>query len=217
MASEGFRYLGINFTHSLFHLQKMNLSKLVNDVKGDLCLMEARSCQSSSLTALLCGALASSFAKYTANPIILSSLIIWKQFRQHFGLTSASPHSPICKNHLFLPSSLDAAFASRGKSVSLMHLPIRRLLISLIFVISSIYQNQICFDISKCVTMPVHTFPHSPNFPADTLLEKILSTPGSCSKTSVFYDLILFAETPSLSATKSYWERELGLDLTEEY
>jgi len=74
------------------------------------CIIEASSCTSSSLPALLFAPRTTRPSQYTNNPIVLSSLKIWKQFRQHFGLISSSVLSPICNNHLFLPSSLDPTF-----------------------------------------------------------------------------------------------------------
>ena len=75
------------------------------------CSMEANSCPRSSLPALLFAPLPTRYSQYTNNPVFLSSLKIWNQFRQHFELKSSSVLMPICNNHLFLPSTLDSTYS----------------------------------------------------------------------------------------------------------
>lgn len=107
---------GLSLPNFLFYywatnIQNMLLGRSPSDFVW--CLMEAQSCHGTSLPSLLCAPAASSSpSKYSSNSIVISSLRIWNQFRQHFKLTSPSPHSPICNNHLFIPSTLDGAFAS---------------------------------------------------------------------------------------------------------
>ena len=72
--------------------------------------MEDASYHPSSLAALVCAPLASHCPSYIKNPIVLSFLKIWKQFRQHFKLSTPIPLSPTCNNHFFPPSNTDTAF-----------------------------------------------------------------------------------------------------------
>ena len=74
------------------------------------CKLEAKSC-STSLLALLTSKLPFQSFQYTCNPIVVSTLKIWFQFRCTFGLKGLSNHSPIHNNHLFLPPSIDNAFS----------------------------------------------------------------------------------------------------------
>lgn len=74
----------------------------------DWCQIEAYLCNSISLSALICGPLNAHPAKVTSNPIVLTTIKILKQFRQHLKLTSLSPLMPFCENHLFLPAALDS-------------------------------------------------------------------------------------------------------------
>ena len=84
----------------------------------DWCQMEARSCGSTPLSALICAPLNSYPVGYTSNLIVLSTVKIWRQFRCHFKIHSMSPHMPI-SNHIFLPSSLDPVFSSWKKKIFL--------------------------------------------------------------------------------------------------
>ncbi len=72
--------------------------------------IENASCKSSSLNALLCFSITLSPLKYSDNIIVKNSLKIWIQFLRNFGL-QAMGSSPIYFNPLFLPSTLDGAYA----------------------------------------------------------------------------------------------------------
>lgn len=74
------------------------------------CTLEAHSCHSSSLPALVYPSLPTKWSRFTSNPIVLSTLKIWAQFQNHYKFTSPCPLGPICKNHLFPASSLDLTF-----------------------------------------------------------------------------------------------------------
>lgn len=72
--------------------------------------MEDNSSHPLSLAALVCSSLPYCCPNYIRNPVVLCSLKIWKQFRQHFKLSAPIPCTLICSNHLFHPSILDTAF-----------------------------------------------------------------------------------------------------------
>lgn len=42
--------------------------------------------------------------------MVLNTLKVWYQFRKHFKFVTSSPVGPLCRNHLFPPSSLDSTF-----------------------------------------------------------------------------------------------------------
>ncbi len=91
-----------------------NIQKLVfwvQDSSLPWCNLEAKSCVSSSLPAMVFSSLPMSPSHYTDNPIVCSSLKIFFQFRRHFKFTSASTMAPIHKNHLFLPPFSDSVFS----------------------------------------------------------------------------------------------------------
>lgn len=77
-----------------------------NSPSTDWCQMEVYSCNSISLSALICSPLNAHPTKVTSNPIVLTTIKILKQFKRHFKITSLSPLMPFCENHLFPPTAL---------------------------------------------------------------------------------------------------------------
>ena len=99
-----------NFMH---YYWAANIHKLVYWLKNpdaDWCNLEAQSCHSSSLSALVFSSLPLSPSCHSLNPLVQSTLKIWIQFRRHFKFSSASFLGPIGNNHLFAPSILDSTF-----------------------------------------------------------------------------------------------------------
>ncbi|KAF3855226.1 hypothetical protein F7725_023281 [Dissostichus mawsoni] len=74
--------------------------------ESDLSIYRQISCPTTSLLALLTSTLPSRPTQYSNNPIVVSTLRIWSQFRSAHGLHGSSIHSPIHNNHLFLPLTL---------------------------------------------------------------------------------------------------------------
>ncbi len=106
---------GLALPNFFIYYWAANISKIhswYNSPHLDWCKLEAQSCSSSSLPALVCAPISSRPSKCTINPVVCTSLRIWRQFRQHFKLTAPSLYGPIYKNHLFIPSTLDSAYAS---------------------------------------------------------------------------------------------------------
>ena len=91
-----------------------NIHKIIVSTKEPIlswCELEAKSCPNTSLLALLTSTLPSRPTQYSNNPIVVSTLRIWSQFRKAHGLHGSSIHSPIRNNHLFLPPYTDGAFS----------------------------------------------------------------------------------------------------------
>ena len=70
------------------------------------CIIEANSCTSSSLSALLFAPLS---ICTLINLLYFPYCTFGNTWRQHFGLKSPSVLTPICNNHLLLPSTMDTA------------------------------------------------------------------------------------------------------------
>ena len=100
-----------NMLHYYWAANILMLKKWCHSPEIIWCSMEANSCPRSSLPALLFAPLPTSYSQYTNNPVVLSSLKIWSQFRQHFQIKSPSVLMPICKNHLFPPSTMDLTYS----------------------------------------------------------------------------------------------------------
>lgn len=69
--------------------------------------LQSLSCTPSSLSALLHSPLNYPTGCYTKNIVVKSSLLIWRQFRRHFGLQAVPISIPLIQNHLFPPSMID--------------------------------------------------------------------------------------------------------------
>ena len=155
---------------------------------------------------------------YIKHPIVLSSLKIWKQFRQHFKLSTPIPLSPICSNHLFPPSNADSAYTlwrerglvrfsdlySEGTFASFNDLCVK-------FNLPQSHMFRY-FQAQNYARTHFTSFPQSP---AGSLITEILSLPMARCKISVLYDLTSSSNMSPLERVKSGWERELGFGLTD--
>lgn len=214
---------GLALPNFLFYYWAANIQKIYawcNSPNIDWCIIEANSCLSSSLSALVFDPNLKRPSKYTSNPIVLSSLKIWKQFCRHFKLNALSTLMPICGNHLFVPSTLDSTFAQlREKGLVLFHdlflddhvfASFNDLMSRFKISRSNLFRY---FQLRDFAKAHFNTFPHQP---MKTLIEDIMSLPKSHSHISSIYGLLRFSQFPPLFALKGTWERELGLELDEE-
>ena len=120
------------------------------------CWLEAKSCASTSLLALLSSNLPICPTQFSFNPIVVSTLRIWSQFRLAFGLQGLCNHSPIRNNHLFPPPGNDMAFSlwQRSGRVKLKDLYIDNIFCSFNELCEKCHlQNLIYFDTSRSVTL----------------------------------------------------------------
>lgn len=81
-----------------------NLHKIalwILDMDSDWVHLEAISCHSSSLKALVCCSLPLKPTQHSSNPIVINTLKILQQVRHQFGWTSLPLPTPICNNQLF--------------------------------------------------------------------------------------------------------------------
>jgi len=107
-----------SFIHHYWAANLQNILFWLHVPNTGWCTLEAQSAQSnhsSCLPALVCSSLPTKWSRFTSNPIVLSTLRIWAQFRNHYKFASPSPLSPICNNHLFPASSLDLTFTQWGR------------------------------------------------------------------------------------------------------
>lgn len=200
------------------HLQK--LSFWINAPETDWCIMEAQSCHGSSLQALVYSSLPLKPSSHSLNPIVLSSLKIWIQFRRHHKFIAASCLGPISSNHLFPPSALDSTFSRWGRA----NLKCVRDLYEdghfLEFAaLSRKYNidNSNLFRYFQIRHFVRQQFPSFPNLPAEEMWEGLLGTdPSRKGLISDLYCRILSAPD-TISKIKTTWENELGLALTEDW
>ena len=185
----------------------------------DWCQLEAKSCRSTSLLALLTSSLPIKTKQYSDNPIVTSTLRIWFQFRRAFGLYDLSNHSPILDNHLFPPSISDAAF-STWRRLGLVN--IKDLYINNVFASFQELSNR--FNLPKThlfryvqvrnwVKLNNNSFPNTPpTSVVDSILDISTNQRGLLSK---IYILLSSLSTASLDNVKRDWEGELGVSIED--
>lgn len=182
------------------------------------CVIEANSCTTSSLPALLFAPLSTRPSQHTNNPVVLSSLKIWKQFRHHFGLKSPSVFLPICNNHLFLPSSIDQTFM-RWRNVGVVSfndLYSGNSFVSFADLVKKCgISNHDLFRYFQLRNFTKAQFSSFPTLPERTLIEDIMFSSVFNSRISSIHNLLLSSQQSPLLGLKDTWERELGLPLDE--
>lgn len=99
-----------NFCHYYWASNIQKVMYWLHLPNADWCHLEATSCTSTSLRALVTSSLPLSFSQYTNNPIVIDTLKIWVQLRQTFGFKNLLHLSPIHNNHLFPPATSDSGF-----------------------------------------------------------------------------------------------------------
>ena len=103
---------GLALPNSLLYYWSAHIHKLTYWLQSTQllwCKLETQSCVSSSLPALLTSSLPISPSSFTKNPLVLSTLKIWIQFRRHFNVLFASTLMPLMDNYLFPPSLMNTS------------------------------------------------------------------------------------------------------------
>ena len=184
------------------------------------CDMEANSCINSSLPALLFAPLPTKYSQYTNNPVVLSSLKIWNQIRQHFQFKSPSVLIPICNNHLFLPSTLDTTYTKWKEKglVSFSDLYTEGIFSSLggIAVTYGI-ENVSIFRFFQLRHFASTHFPSFPSLPGKNIVETIMAPSDSLNNISAIFSTLISTQASSLLGLRHTWERELGIELGEDW
>jgi len=106
---------GLSLPNFMFYYWSVNIHKItfwLSSSTTTWCRLEVNSCISTSPLALLTSPLSCnvSSASLTHNPIDVSTLRIWCQFRRHFKFNSASTLMPLLENHIFPASLSDPVF-----------------------------------------------------------------------------------------------------------
>lgn len=193
----------------------------LNDPQATWCCLEAQSCFSSSLSALLFSSLPVSLLQFTDNPVLIGSLKIWYQFWRHFNSVSASALTPICNNHLFPPSLVDSSFCIWARKGIKCFYDLFKDNIFLSFSdLCSLYDLPSYhlfryFQIRHCASSILPEFPSQPLKPWWEDLFQL--KPHSKALISQIHTLIMASGNYSTNKIASSWEQELGLQLVEGY
>ncbi|KAF4089744.1 hypothetical protein AMELA_G00070460, partial [Ameiurus melas] len=157
---------------------------------------------------------------YTDNPVVLSTLRTWYQFRQHFKFVGASSLCPLVNNHLFPPSCMDSSFSVwYDKGIK----QVRNLYSDGVFDsfanLASTYDLPLThffryFQIRNFVS---RFFPDFPSAPPEQAWEDLFSNnPHQKGMISKIYDFILTQGSGSSNKIRNALETELGVQISEE-
>lgn len=215
---------GLALPNLMYYYWAANIHKVVYWIHfpdTDWCRTEAGSCTSSSLPALAMSKLPLHTPRYTSNPVVVSTLKIWTQFRQHFKLTDFSLFSPICNNHLFLPPTLDSVFSQwqeRGLT-KFTDLYINGIFASFEDLATKYYlPRSHLFRYFQIRRFTQAQSPFFPDLPPRSGLEKLLCMPPPTKGlVSHVLDIILSFSNASYDKTKANWEEEIGTGLSDEF
>ncbi len=120
--------------------------------------MEACACDSISLSFYICAPLNSYSSKYSRNPVILSMVKIWRQFRLYFKIASPSLHCPSVTTICFCPQHLTQSFLCGRRKVWFISNNFLLLTVFLplliILRLNLTFHNLIYLDIFKSETLP---------------------------------------------------------------
>uniref|UniRef100_A0A672IKH9 Reverse transcriptase domain-containing protein n=1 Tax=Salarias fasciatus TaxID=181472 RepID=A0A672IKH9_SALFA len=203
-----FYYWAVNITRIAYWTKLLNVP---------WCQLEAQSCTSSSLSALLTGSITTNPSGLTSSPVVISTLKIWFQFRKQHGFTGFSPLTPLLGNHAFKPTFIDPVFSiwhekglrcfkdfyKDGVFYSFTDLAQEFTLPS-----SHLFRY---FQMRHCAKLLFPSFPHLP--PAQPWAELLQLNPSQKSLITKIYVNIQAFNSNMTTKIKEAWENELGLTL----
>lgn len=185
----------------------------------DWCKIEANSCFSTSLSALITAKLPFSPSKFSSSPVVISTLKILAQFRRKFKLKEFSVYSPICDNHLFPASRMDHTFTlwRRNGLTLCYHFYIDGLFATFTDLSEKFHLQR--SDLFRYFQVRHFIQSQSPSFPAlptDSGLEKILRTPIQHRRLiSNISNIITSLHDTSLERLRTEWAEELGMEISD--
>ena len=152
------------------------------------------------------------------NPVVKASLRIWSQFRRHFDLKQYSRYFPIASNHLFLPPGFDNAFQYWHRNGIFCDLYPDDVFISFETLENdhNIPRSHY-FRFLQIRSFTSKRFLSFPFPPPKNHLDAILGLdPYGKKRVSVIYNMLGDLRPISWDKTKRAWERDLGVELSEE-
>lgn len=176
---------------------------------------------STSLQALTTSSLPVRILQFTSNPVVISTLKIWSQFRKHTDTRETLLlQSPLCNSHVFLPAKLDQTFAvwNRKGILKFNDLYINGIFGSFSDLRSKydLQQNDLFRYFQSRQFAKSHS-PQFPSLPSKSLVDSLLEIPFWVQGfTSHSYSLILSMNNVKLEKIKTEWEKELGIEVSEE-
>ncbi|XP_014833189.1 PREDICTED: uncharacterized protein LOC106910967 [Poecilia mexicana] len=214
---------GLALPNLLYYYWAANLQKVVcllQQPDVDWCQLELNACRPSSLSALIISKLPLSPKQHSSCPVVISTLKIWSQFRQHFNMTNFSIYSPICDNHVFLPSMLDPVFGQwqRAGLSKFSDLYINGIFATFDAISSKFsLQHSSLFRYLQIRDFVRNISPCFPNLPPMGGMDILLQTPTHCrGLISKIYNSISSLNAVKLDEIRAEWSEELGIHISDE-
>lgn len=215
---------GLSLPNFRFYYWSVNIAKTafwLKSVDIPWCHLEMQSCSSSSLRALLTGAPSVNPSGFISNPVVISTLNIWFQFRKHFKFVAPTVSSPLLKNHVFKPAFTDPVFTlwhERGLTSFKdfyrdgVFCSFAGLAGEFNLPPSHLFRY---FQLRNCVKS---LFSNFPQLPAEQVWDGLLQlNPTQKSLISKVYGIIQSYDDCLTTKTKGAWEHELGLNFEEQW
>uniref|UniRef100_A0A3B3HDP0 Reverse transcriptase domain-containing protein n=1 Tax=Oryzias latipes TaxID=8090 RepID=A0A3B3HDP0_ORYLA len=209
-----------NFQYYYWASNVKNILHWLHSPSVDWCRLEAASCFSTSLRALVTSDLSLSALKYTDNPVVINTLKIWFQFRRNFDCGDLLHLSPINMTHLFPHARLDSGFILwKQQGIHLF----KDMYINSVF--ASFDDLSIKFNLPRSSLFRYFKIRHflqrhTPDFPYLPLcsgIEALLETPVHLRRfISRIYDQITSLKNTNLVKLRTDWVNELGEELALE-
>lgn len=198
-------YWATNISKTIFWLEMVNIP---------WCQLEIQSCPSSSLLAILAGVTSVNPSGFTNNPVVISTLKIWFQFRKHFKFLTPTISSPLLRNYAFKPAVTDSVFTLwHDKGLKCFKDFYKDGIFCSFTDLSTEFKvgDHLFryFQIRNCVKS---LFPNFPQLPPEQTWDSLLRLNVSQrSLNSKVYGTIQSYDDHLTIRTKEAWEREFGL------
>lgn len=182
------------------------------------CKLESQSVVLSSIEALVLSSLPINSSRYTKNPVVLSTLKIWSQYRNNFKFISASIKMPIAKNHLFPPGLNDSYLRWRNNGIKTFNnlfkdgsfISFSDLSLENKLPVTHLFRY---FQIRHCISS---LFPSYPSLPHTQPWEELLSLKfNKKSIISIIYKQLMDVEVHTTIKVRMSWEQELGINISD--
>jgi len=168
---------------------------------------------------MICSQLPISAHKVSPNPVVTNTIKIWIQFRKQHGLHRGSTLAPVLNNYAFLPSCSDPTFRVwSDKGLRTLNDLYDEGVFTSFASLSDKYNfpNSHFFRYLQMRHFIQKQFPHFPNRPPEAEMDQFLSLNLQQKRLiSVIYNKIALLSQASTISSKSAWEKDLGVDITE--
>lgn len=214
---------GLSLPSFIHYYWAANIQKILywlHSPDTNWCILEEQTCRQSSLRALIYSSLPLRPSRFTSNPIVLSTLKIWNQFRSHYTFRSASVLGPIHKNHLFTPSTMGLSFLEWSRrNIHCFHSLYKAGTMDSFENLQKDHNlpRQLFFQYLQIRHFLKASFPPFPTLPTLEAWEELTLIKPRKGIISLIYGRVMSLDDQNLTRIKSRWEDELGVELGDHW